>query len=912
MPLRRAALFPILLLALIAYLNATCPDASGEGDPHLTFAHGGRADFRGEHGRLFNLLSAARLSINAMTEEGIFRMNEATVNGSWLTQFHALATTSAGLLQFSMFGFKISPASLLGWSNGTCAGRPFKLTGARLGHVLRDSPLQRQSCGEVQLQANHSSVTLSTPEWNFTVAPKAVPDYYHRADHISGPKVRLDAHFALRVPEASLKVSPHGLIGQSFDGSGIAVDGAHDPKPRPGLNLTTKAMAEGAIVGRWEEYVMPSPFATAFAYSRFGLSRAPPRDVAALSGRKFSSGAAADAPKTTASASVDGSEEVDAATMATRRLGECEPPSPPSLSPSPPPSPSPSPPSASPSPPLPSVSPPPPPLPPSETWECLPETGMTLTQDASIGDTVIFVNCYVDGLQEGSTITLDGSNYEVVALAEPSGRRRLAAKLPITLDTPLTSDVFSGESVNLTNLSVPTSTCLCSHNLTMVFPTMVFDVSASLANISHEDVVASPMPFPPPSSPHSFEDVEPPARRSLQLVGQPIFEGQDVEPIFRRERAPWINPILPAPDEPCDCSDGLGTRRRVEATSETTGFSDQNECSGGDGPPGRRRRVEDVKRSSAKTTGFSDQNECSDACHMHFASLSMPAPPRARRGLLASSRSIPNADAATNATWKWPFPASAPTGAGGPHHVGGSPASGIWAIEGFLNKTEREELVRLVLQAPEERWNTCKGEHDSDYKVREKGYKMCGSSPTLLDADGRAIVQSVRTRVAEAWGTDSTDTLGPGDLLRYKPGSPAVPVHTDVWSDSGAHGPYGSLIDSTFIVYLSDSPVETVFPLAVPAPLRVPSKAGTALTWLAVDQDGRRRPTTAHTVTALDRAHSEERLVLWYPLSFASVAANARERRRHAVDLENQPSLEACQAKCDQLYPSASGGDSAS
>ena len=76
---------------------------------------------------------------------------------------------------------------------------------------------------------------------------------------------------------------------------------------------------------------------------------------------------------------------------------------------------------------------------------------MTLTQDASIGDTVIFVNCYVDGLQEGSTITLDGANYEVVALAEPSGRRRLAnvdldqqALLPVTLATALTSDVSSG------------------------------------------------------------------------------------------------------------------------------------------------------------------------------------------------------------------------------------------------------------------------------------------------------------------------------------------------------------------------------------------------------------------------------------------------------------------------------------
>ena len=58
---------------------------------------------------------------------------------------------------------------------------------------------------------------------------------------------------------------------------------------------------------------------------------------------------------------------------------------------------------------------------------------MTLTQDASIGDTVIFVNCYVGlqdasiGLQEGSTITLDGSNYEVFrALWQAPPRRETA------------------------------------------------------------------------------------------------------------------------------------------------------------------------------------------------------------------------------------------------------------------------------------------------------------------------------------------------------------------------------------------------------------------------------------------------------------------------------------------------------
>ena len=48
---------------------------------------------------------------------------------------------------------------------------------------------------------------------------------------------------------------------------------------------------------------------------------------------------------------------------------------------------------------------------------------MTLTQDASIGDTVIFVNCYVDGLQEGSIININGATYKVAARATPPGRR---------------------------------------------------------------------------------------------------------------------------------------------------------------------------------------------------------------------------------------------------------------------------------------------------------------------------------------------------------------------------------------------------------------------------------------------------------------------------------------------------------
>ena len=279
------------------------PTTTGiEGDPHLTFAHGGKADFRGQNGMYFNFLSTSNISVNLMTEDGVFKLHGATVHGSWLTQAHVVATTSAGTLHVSYYASIISPNSLIGWSNGTCAGEKFKLVGWALT-PLRDGPKNRRQCGEVRVQSDYSSIRLTLPEWNITIAPKAVPSYYHRDMWVSGPRVRLDVQFALRVPERSLRVAPHGIVGQSFDGSGVGVDGARDPVPQSGLNLTTTAMAEGSIEGSWRDYLVGSPFATGFAFSRFGLSEAPPRDVAALTGRKFLSNAPF------AIASVDGEDE---------------------------------------------------------------------------------------------------------------------------------------------------------------------------------------------------------------------------------------------------------------------------------------------------------------------------------------------------------------------------------------------------------------------------------------------------------------------------------------------------------------------------------------------------------------------------------------------------------------------------
>merc|ERR1711938_57349 len=111
-------------------------------------------------------------------------------------------------------------------------------------------------------------------------------------------------------------------------------------------------MAEGSIEGVWQDYVMPSQFATSFKFSRYGLANAAPRNVAALTGRKFKF--TATSTSTSATASHDGG--TDEVTRASRRRLEesCSPPSPPSPPPTPPP----------PTPP-PSTSPPPAPPPPA-------------------------------------------------------------------------------------------------------------------------------------------------------------------------------------------------------------------------------------------------------------------------------------------------------------------------------------------------------------------------------------------------------------------------------------------------------------------------------------------------------------------------------------------------------------------
>ena len=83
-----------LCAASLASDNPAC-DLSAKvfRDPHLNFAHGGSADFRGRHNAYYSFLSAPNFAVNVKIEEAAFKAygGSLTINGSFLTEAHIVA-----------------------------------------------------------------------------------------------------------------------------------------------------------------------------------------------------------------------------------------------------------------------------------------------------------------------------------------------------------------------------------------------------------------------------------------------------------------------------------------------------------------------------------------------------------------------------------------------------------------------------------------------------------------------------------------------------------------------------------------------------------------------------------------------------------------------------------------------------
>jgi len=257
------------------------------GDPHLHFAHGGEADFRGEDGYLYAMLHHSGLAVNVLFEACAFFLSDLVlkVRGTFVTDVFIKAVTEAtGRTVRIEFTPNMPPTPIVhGLEGGTrrvLPGRP---------------PLVVEDLSIAVTQNDNTEVLhVRTGGWAIDATARLI-----QRSATSGKK-QVDLSFApLRDPLApnpktGKVVAPHGLVGQSFDGDDIAVDGKKDryrelwwrQNAFTANEITTEAQAEGAIEGSGDDYKVADFFGTDFKYRRFDALEAAPRSIAALSGTK--------------------------------------------------------------------------------------------------------------------------------------------------------------------------------------------------------------------------------------------------------------------------------------------------------------------------------------------------------------------------------------------------------------------------------------------------------------------------------------------------------------------------------------------------------------------------------------------------------------------------------------------------
>ena len=250
-----AFLVPLLALDALERRVSEDPCSCASRDPHISLANGGHADFRGKDGQFYNFLSDSALSVNAMTQSSVFTLGQTTVNGTFINEIGIVAKSGVEdtLFKLSVDADKFTENLMsYNFAEGLCDNEKVTL-----------GPKSQKACGDTQVSIEYSTLTMKTPEWKVTVAAQPV------FDRISGPSHRLDISFeSLKLDEDHL---PHGIIGQSFDGSGIPRFGRLDQYPDlniPG-EFTTSAMAEGAIEGVAADYEVAHKYATSFKFGRF-------------------------------------------------------------------------------------------------------------------------------------------------------------------------------------------------------------------------------------------------------------------------------------------------------------------------------------------------------------------------------------------------------------------------------------------------------------------------------------------------------------------------------------------------------------------------------------------------------------------------------------------------------------------
>ena len=254
------------------------PQGLAKQDPHLSGAHGDKMDFRGRHDALYAMLSVPRLTFSLRTRNATFikpGYMPKLVHGSFFVEACWKVTTAdADVLVVN------TSASDVGFDVVTLDGKPVA------SHHRVWTEFTR---GDARVLYKQATLMLRVAGWETNVTRKPV---YNR---LSGPEWRFDLSirplngtgFEGRHGNASGVVAPHGILGQTWDDDGVAVDGAQDDYERGSVEVWTKSMAEGGIEGRAEDYELKNKFSHRFKYARHEATRyTPPRDASRLTGTR--------------------------------------------------------------------------------------------------------------------------------------------------------------------------------------------------------------------------------------------------------------------------------------------------------------------------------------------------------------------------------------------------------------------------------------------------------------------------------------------------------------------------------------------------------------------------------------------------------------------------------------------------
>ena len=293
---------------LSASPSAPFPQLAGagvSGDPHITFANGGKADFRGSHRASYIFLSSPGYQFAPYFQEVDFDYKGRSgrwqlVHGTFMTRaLWRLRTAGGRELVIATDAMTPGEASVTALPDAMLALEPSEIMNLESQNV---KPWRSVSFDDVRVSTRMLSVAVETPSWTVNVTSKVIYGLVQpllNVTHVTGRWEEDQRRLDLSISGAFPQPDAHGIVGQSYQDATIrhgkldeyaadangpaALDGTSQALPP----MTTSAQAEGAIEGVHTDYKLESIFSTDFKYSRYHHVRS--KAPAAAAGRRIAS-----------------------------------------------------------------------------------------------------------------------------------------------------------------------------------------------------------------------------------------------------------------------------------------------------------------------------------------------------------------------------------------------------------------------------------------------------------------------------------------------------------------------------------------------------------------------------------------------------------------------------------------------